>query len=140
MTREFRLPIRVYIEDTDAQGIVYYVNYLKYMERARSDWLRSYGFASPAFWGENLAFVVHSLSAEYKKSAKLDDEIVVTAQGSGHGRAYFMVEQNVFRGEELLCTGHIKVACVNQQTNRPVAMPDELLSKVFGRKLKGSVV
>ena len=132
MTREFRLPIRVYIEDTDAQGIVYYVNYLKYMERARSDWLRSYGFASPAFWGDNKIFVVHSLSANYKKPARLDDQIIVTAQGSGHGRAFFNVEQNVFRDDELLCVGQIKVACVNQLTNRPVAMPRELIEKVFG--------
>ncbi|MBV1931482.1 MAG: tol-pal system-associated acyl-CoA thioesterase [Porticoccaceae bacterium] len=135
MSKEFRLPIRVYIEDTDAQGIVYYVNYLKYMERARSDWLRSYGFASPAFWDDDKIFVVHSLTADYKKPARLDDQIVVTAQGSGHGRAYFTVEQNVFRDEELLCTGHIKVACVNQRTNRPVAMPKELLEKVFGQDM-----
>lgn len=130
---EFRLPIRVYIEDTDAQGIVYYVNYLKYMERARADWLRSYGFEKPAFWGSNQIFVVHSLSVDYKRPARLDEQIIVTAQGSGHGRAYFTVEQKVLRGDELLCVGHIKVACVNQQTNRPVAMPDELLAKVFGR-------
>ncbi len=131
MSKEFRLPIRVYIEDTDAQGIVYYVNYLKYMERARSEWLRSYGFVRPAFWGEHLAFVVHSLTAKYKKPARLDDQIIVTALGSGHGRAYFTVEQNVYRNDELLCAGHIKVACVNQQTNRPVAMPSELIEKVF---------
>lgn len=131
MSKEFRLALRVYIEDTDAQGIVYYVNYLKYMERARSDWLRSYGFVHPAFWGSDRIFVVHSLSVDYKNSARLDDEIVVTARGVGHGRAYFNVEQKVFRGDELLCVGEVKVACVNQQTNRPVAMPPELLEKVF---------
>ncbi len=133
MTREFQLPVRVYIEDTDAQGIVYYVNYLKYMERARSDWLRSYGFASPAFWGEDRIFVVHSLSVEYKRPARLDDQIVVTARGADYGRAYFCVTQKVLRGDELLCIGDIKVACVNQTTNRPVAMPDELLEKVFDK-------
>lgn len=132
MTREFKLPVRVYIEDTDAQGIVYYVNYLKYMERARSDWLRSYGFASPAFWAGDRIFVVHSLTADYKKPARLDDEIIVTARGIGHGRAFFTVAQNVLRDDELLCTGQIKVACVNQRTNRPVAMPVELLTRVFG--------
>tara|TARA_R110000787_G_scaffold744_7_gene2694 strand:+ start:5848 stop:6285 length:438 start_codon:yes stop_codon:yes gene_type:complete len=131
LTQEFTLPIRVYIEDTDAQGIVYYVNYLKYMERARSDWLRSYGFERPAFWGNNQIFVVHSLSVDYKRAAKLDDQLVVTARGSGHGRAFFTVEQKVLRNDELLCVGQVKVACVNQQTNRPVAMPDELLSRVF---------
>lgn len=133
MTREFRLPVRVYIEDTDAQGIVYYVNYLKYMERARSDWLRSYGFASPAFWSENRILVVHSLTADYKKPARLDDEIVITARGVDYGRAYFQVEQRVLRDEELLCVGQIKVACVNQRNNRPVAMPSALLEQVFGQ-------
>jgi 4-hydroxybenzoyl-CoA thioesterase len=131
LTKEFRLPIRIYIEDTDAQGIVYYVNYLKYMERARSDWLRSYGFKTPAFWGESRIFVVHSLSVNYKMPAKLDDQIIVTARGSGHGRAFFTVEQKVLREDKLLCIGEIKVACVDQRSNRPVAMPDELLDKVF---------
>lgn len=129
--KEFRLPIRVYIEDTDAQGIVYYVNYLKYMERARSEWLRSYGFASPAFWGDDLIFVVHSLSINYKKSARLDDEIVATARGTEYGRAYFIVEQTVLRGPQLMCTAQVKVACVKRTTMRPVAMPQAMLEKVF---------
>jgi 4-hydroxybenzoyl-CoA thioesterase/acyl-CoA thioester hydrolase len=134
LTKEFSLPLRVYIEDTDAQGIVYYVNYLKYMERARSDWLRSYGFERPAFWGDGRIFVVHSLSVNYRRSAKLDDQLTVTAQGSDHGRAFFTVEQKVLRDNELLCIGEIKVACVNQKNNRPVAMPKELLFEVFGKK------
>ncbi len=128
---EFRLPIRVYIEDTDAQGIVYYVNYLKYMERARSEWLRSFGFASPAFWGDDLIFVVHSLSINYKKSARLDDQVVATAQGTEYGRAYFVVDQTVCRGTELMCDARVKVACVNRATMRPVAMPTAMLEKVF---------
>lgn len=129
--KEFRLPLRVYIEDTDAQGIVYYVNYLKFMERARSDWLRSYGFKHPAFWGEGRIFVVHSLSTNYRKPARLDEEIVVTARGMEHGRAFFVVEQKVLRGDELLCEGAIKVACVDQGSGRPVAMPRELIERVF---------
>lgn len=128
---EFRLPIRVYIEDTDAQGIVYYVNYLKFMERARSEWLRSYGFDRPAFCGENQILVVHSLSANYRKSAVLDDQIIVTAKGIKYGKAYFVVEQKVLRGDELLCEGIIKVACVSQSSGRPVAMPREMIEKVF---------
>jgi len=129
--KEFRLPIRVYIEDTDAQGIVYYVNYLKYMERARSEWLRSYGFNRPAFGGEGQIYVVHSLTTNYRKPAKLDDQIVVTARATDYGRAYFVVEQKVFRDDELLCEGSIKVACVNQASGRPAAMPKEMIERIF---------
>ena len=133
MSTEFQLPIRVYIEDTDAQGIVYYVNYLKYMERARSEWLRSFGFENPAFWGEDFIFVVHSLSAKYKKPARLYDDLVATAEGLDHGRAYFVVKQTVRRGDELLCTSEVKVACANRETMKPVAMPPEMIDKVFKR-------
>jgi 4-hydroxybenzoyl-CoA thioesterase/acyl-CoA thioester hydrolase len=129
----FELPIRVYIEDTDAQGIVYYVNYLKYMERARSEWLRSFGFENPAFWGERLIFVVHSLSASYKKPARLDDQIVATAQGADYGRVFFTVKQTVRRGEDMLCTGEVKVACVDRTTMRPVAVPRQMIERVFER-------
>ncbi|MGK2913647.1 MAG: tol-pal system-associated acyl-CoA thioesterase [Porticoccaceae bacterium] len=127
----FELPIRVYIEDTDTQGIVYYVNYFKYMERARSEWLRSYGFDHPAFWGETRIFVVHSLSASYKKPARLDDQIVATARGSDYGRAFFVVDQTVRRGSDVLCTGQVKVACVDRTTMRPVAMPKLMIETVF---------
>lgn len=131
MNIEFRLPLRVYIEDTDAQGIVYYVNYLKYMERARSEWLRSLGFENPAFWGEDLIFVVHSLSVKYRKAARLYDDLVVSAQGVQHGRAYFVAKQTVFRGDELLCEGEVKVACADRETMKPAAMPRALISKIF---------
>ena len=130
---EFRLPIRVYIEDTDAQGIVYYVNYLKFMERARSEWLRSYGFHRPAFGDEGQIYVVHSLTTNYRKPAKLDDEIVVTARATDYGKAYFVVEQKVFRGDELLCEGSIKVACVNQASGRPTAMPRAMIERIFSQ-------
>jgi len=133
---EFRLPIRVYIEDTDAQGIVYYVNYLKFMERARSEWLRSYGFDRPAFGNEGQIFVVHSLTTNYRKPAKLDDEIVATAKATAYGKAYFVVEQKVYRGDELLCEGSIKVACVNQASGRPTAMPKEMIEKIFSHSCK----
>ncbi len=127
----FQLPIRVYIEDTDAQGIVYYVNYLKYMERARSEWLRSHGFENPAFLGENLILVVHSLSINYRKPAFLFDDLCATATGAEHGYAYFLVEQTVRRGDELLCTCDVKVACADRRTMKPVAIPAELIDKVY---------
>ena len=73
--KEFLLPVRVYIEDTDAGGIVYYVNYLKFMERSRTEFLRSLGYGKTSVLDDGLLFVVHSLSVDYQKSAKLDDEL-----------------------------------------------------------------
>lgn len=127
----FELPVRVYIEDTDAQGIVYYVNYLKYMERARSEWLRHCGFANPAFWGDDAIFVVHSLAVNYHRPARLYDDLAVTARGAAHGRAWFEVEQSVRRGDELLCAGQVKVACADRHTLKPVRMPGDLLARIF---------
>jgi 4-hydroxybenzoyl-CoA thioesterase len=131
LSRIFELPVRVYIEDTDAQGIVYYVNYLKYMERARSEWLRDHGFANPAFWGDDSIFVVHSLSVRYHRPARLYDDLIVTALAVAHGRAWFEVEQTVRRGEELLCAGQVKVACADRHTMKPVRMPGEMLARIF---------
>lgn len=133
MSALFELPVRVYIEDTDAQGIVYYVNYLKYMERARSEWLRHHGFANPAFWGDDAIFVVHSLAVHYHRPARLYDDLVVTARGAAHGRAWFEVEQSVRRGDELLCAGQVKVACADRHTMKPVRMPSEMLERIFGK-------
>ncbi|TAL05275.1 MAG: YbgC/FadM family acyl-CoA thioesterase [Porticoccaceae bacterium] len=131
MSTIFELPVRVYIEDTDAQGIVYYVNYLKYMERARSEWLRDHGFANPAFWGDDSIFVVHSLNVRYHRPARLYDDLIVTALAVAHGRAWFEVEQTVRRGEELLCAGLVKVACADRHTMKPVRMPGEMLARIF---------
>lgn len=131
MSAIFELPVRVYIEDTDAQGIVYYVNYLKYMERARSEWLRHHGFENPAFWSDDSIFVVHSLRVRYHRAAKLYDDLVVTAFAMAHGRAWFEVEQSVHRDGELLCAGQVKVACADRRTMKPVRIPGELLERIF---------
>lgn len=131
MSAIFELPVRVYIEDTDAQGIVYYVNYLKYMERARSEWLRHHGFPNPAFGGDDSIFVVHSLNVRYHRPARLYDDLVITAFAAAHGRAWFEVEQSVHRGGELLCAGQVKVACADRCTMKPVRMPGAMLERIF---------
>lgn len=124
------LPIRVYIEDTDAGGIVYYVNYLKFMERARTEFLRELGYGKAALFADDKMFVVHSLNANYHQSAKLDDELVATAAIKKRSRIAVVFKQKILRGADLLCDGDVKVACVSRQTGRPVAMPDELISKI----------
>ncbi|WP_025126802.1 tol-pal system-associated acyl-CoA thioesterase [Pseudomonas sp. PH1b] len=119
---------RVYYEDTDAGGIVYYVNYLKFMERARTERLRHLGFAQSQLAGENLLFVVHSSEARYHAPARLDDELLVSAQVTELNRVSLRFTQQVRRSTDnaLLCEGQFLVACVRADTFKPRAIPDAL--------------
>lgn len=129
---EFKLPIRVYIEDTDAGGIVYYVNYLKYMERARTEWMRSFGFDKPAILDNNRLFVVHSANVQYLRPALLDDELTVSAQMGRLARTYIIFNQTIERRGEVICRGEVKVACVEQATMKPSAIPEEIRNALKG--------
>ncbi|MEX6500929.1 tol-pal system-associated acyl-CoA thioesterase [Pseudomonas sp. 25A3E] len=119
---------RVYYEDTDAGGIVYYVNYLKFMERARTERLRDLGFAQSALVGEGLLFVVHSAEARYHAPARLDDELLVSAQVIELNRASLRFRQQVRRvvDDVLLCEGQFLVACVRADNLKPRAIPESL--------------
>ena len=133
---EFRLPIRIYVEDTDAGGIVFYANYLKFMERARTELMRSLGFDKPALF-DDMQFVVCEVSLKYHSPAVLDDQISVTAVLSKASRVSFEMTQQVFRGDELLVEGWVKVACVNSATKRPQGMPKPMfkaLNENFNQK------
>lgn len=123
---EFRWSLRVYIEDTDAGGIVYYVNYLKFMERARTEYLRTFGYQHYALAGNNHQFVVHSCEIRYLKPATIDEQLQVSARLKRLGRATLDFHQQVRRDEALLCEAHIRVACVSADTLRPNAMPIDL--------------
>ena len=125
-----QLPVRVYIEDTDAGGIVYYVNYLKFMERARAEFMRSLGFDKVALLAGEFMFVVHSLQLDYKQSARLDDELLVSAKVVKVGKATVVFEQSVRRDDQLLCSGEVKVACVRRADQRPTAMPASMLQQL----------
>ena len=119
---------RVYYEDTDAGGVVYYVNYLKFMERARTERLRALGFSQSALAQENLLFVVHSSEARYHAPARLDDELRVTVQVLDLNRASLRFLQQVWREKDatLLCEGQFLVACVRADTFKPRAIPPAL--------------
>ena len=119
---------RVYYEDTDAGGIVYYVNYLQFMERARTECLRSLGFAQSQLAGENLLFVVHSAEARYHAPARLDDELFITAEVIELNRASLRFRQQVRRAADdvLLCEGQFLVACVRADNFKPRAIPETL--------------
>jgi 4-hydroxybenzoyl-CoA thioesterase len=122
----FSIPLRVYIEDTDAGGIVYYVNYLKYMERSRTEFLRSLGYHKPAILDGGLLLVVHSAQINYRRPARLDDQLQVTAQIEKLARTYIEFKQQVLRGGELLCEGVIRIACVAANSMKPSAIPADM--------------
>ncbi len=119
---------RVYYEDTDAGGVVYYVNYLKFMERARTERLRELGYVQSVLARENLLFVVHSSEARYLVPARLDDELLVTAHVIELNRASLRFKQQVWRAADmtLLCEGQFLVACVRADTFKPRAIPEAL--------------
>ncbi len=123
--REFSIPVRVYIEDTDAGGIVYYVNYLKFMERARTEWLRALGFQHYTLEHEDFLFVVHRAEVDYKRPARIDDELRVTAAVEKAGRASLQFRQQVIRVRdgELLADASVAVASVSKTSLQPRAMP-----------------
>ncbi len=129
---EFKLPIRVYIEDTDAGGIVYYVNYLKYIERSRTELLRSMGYGKTAVLGDNLLLVVRHADVDYLSSARLDDEIIATAQVQKIARTYVVFHQEVQRGEEVLCKATVKIACVqvSHHKMKPARIPDSIYASL----------
>jgi len=123
---EFLFPLRVYIEDTDAGGIVYYVNYLKYMERGRTEFMRSLGFEQKLDANSEGQFVVHSANVQFLKPARMDMEVMVSVVLAKLAKSYFIVEQKVFEKNsgDIFCRADVKVACVNNEKFKPQAMPD----------------
>ncbi|MEZ5539741.1 MAG: tol-pal system-associated acyl-CoA thioesterase [Pseudomonadales bacterium] len=126
----FSIAVRVYIEDTDAGGIVYYVNYLKFMERARTEFMRAQGYGKTAIFSEEKMFVVHTANVQYLGAARLDDELIVTATPLKVARSNIIFEQLVSRGGELLCRGEVRIACVDRATQKPCAMPEVMFEQV----------
>jgi len=121
------LPVRIYYEDTDAGGVVYYANYLKYLERGRTEFIRALGVEQRELARETgLAFAVRSLTAEYLKPAVLDDELVVTTTVEALGRAQVTFAQSIARANETLLTAQVRVACLDLVSGRPTAMPKSL--------------
>jgi len=122
----FEWPLRVYIEDTDAGGIVYYANYLKFFERARSEWLRGLGFSQHELLEQGVRFVVRDLTIRYRSPALLDEEIVVTACITEVGRAGMTLNQSALRrsehADEILASAEVRLACIND-AGRPMAIP-----------------
>jgi len=132
----FHHPVRVYWEDTDAGGIVFYANYLKFMERARTEWLRALGIGQHALKQDTgCMFVVTDTSLRYLQPARLDDELLVTAHLEQSGRASLTIGQQVLAGTDptrtdsstVLCEGRIRISWVNAETMKPARIPPTLL-------------
>jgi acyl-CoA thioester hydrolase len=122
---EFSWRTRVYWEDTDGGGVVYYANYLKFMERARTEWLRSLGHSQQDLaTTQGYVFAVVEVKVNYRRPARLDDELVVSCQPVPEGRASIRFRQVISRGGQLLAEGEVRVACVDAKTFRPRPLPE----------------
>jgi acyl-CoA thioester hydrolase len=129
--RAYRWPVRVYYEDTDAAGVVYYANYLKYLERARTEWLRSLGFEQTVLARDyNVIFVVRALNIEYLRPAQFNDELTVELELSEQRGGLIVLKQAVKHGDETLAAAEVRVACVNTRTFRPVRIPAAILERI----------
>ena len=135
----FRYPVRIYWEDTDAGGIVFYANYLKFFERARTEWLRAAGVGQQQLRERTGGmFVVSDAQLRYHRPARLDDELIVTAQLQETGRASLTIGQQALLKPEqmtdsrpvLLCEGTIRIGWVDAATMRPARMPGFLLEQL----------
>jgi acyl-CoA thioester hydrolase len=131
MSTVFEHPIRVYWEDTDAGGIVFYANYLKFFERARTEWLRALGIGQHALRETTGGmFVVSETAVKYHRPAKLDDVLRVTASMAEGGRASLVIAQQAWLGDTLLCEGTIRIGWVDAATMKPARIPPSVLERL----------
>ena len=127
---EFRFPVRVYWEDTDAGGVVYYANYLRFLERARSEWLRALGVDQVRLMhDERLQFVVVEANVRYHRPARFDDELDVTVKLESLRGASIALGQEIRRGAELLVSATVRAACVDADSLKPKPLPKALQQK-----------
>lgn len=128
----FTWPVRVYYEDTDSGGVVYYANYLKFMERARTEWLRAEGFEQTELLRErDVIFVVREVHVEYLKPAAFNDSLNVTVKLLRTGRSYIDLAQTIER-DDILVRAETKIVCVNGQSFKPVSIPEVIRKKLEG--------
>ncbi|MEJ7931369.1 tol-pal system-associated acyl-CoA thioesterase [Ramlibacter sp. AN1015] len=130
----FAFPVRVYWEDTDAGGIVFYANYLKFFERARTEWLRSVGVSQSVLRAQTGGmFVVGETAVRFLQPARLDDELIITARLASAGRASLLIEQRALRGPDttVLAEGTIRIGWVDAATLRPARIPPVVIESIL---------
>jgi len=124
MKEIFSFPIRVYYEDTDTGGVVYHSNYLNFMERARTEWLRALGFEQDELLREyGVLFAVSAVNIAFQKPARFNELLAVTVALDRRGAASLTLKQEVRRGDEVLATAEVRIACIDAQRFVPVAIP-----------------
>jgi acyl-CoA thioester hydrolase len=129
--QSFSWPTRVYYEDTDAGGVVYHSQYLNFLERARTEWLRHLGFDHNHLRDEfKLVFVVHSMQIQFKKPAKLDDLLTISSELIKIGRSSFEFLQKISVNQQTLIEAQIKLACVDTITFKPIGIPEQIREKM----------
>ena len=131
MSKSFTWPVRVYYEDTDSGGVVYYANYLKFFERARTEWLRNFGLNQDKLaQEEGLIFVVRRAELEFERPARLDDLLEITVEPLKLARVYVQLAQEARRGAEVLARAEIQVACLNRHNFKPAAIPKSIRESI----------
>lgn len=131
--QHFDWPVRVYYEDTDSGGVVYHSNYLNFMERARTEWLRALGFEQDRLRDEHkLLFVVHSMQLTYRLPARFNDALLIQSRLKKASGASMQFEQNIYRGEELLFEASVRIACLDAESFRPKSIPKFILTEMHG--------
>ena len=127
----FHHPVRVYWEDTDAGGIVFYANYLKFFERARTEWLRALGHSQQEMVDTTgCMFVVQETTVRYMKPARLDDQLTITVDVRERGRASLRIAQQAWCGDRLLAEGEIRIGCVERATMKPHRIPGPIFEAI----------
>lgn len=128
---QFDWPVQVYYEDTDAGGVVYHSQYLNFMERARTEFLRNIGFVQTALKDEQgILFVVRDIQIRFRKPAKFDDALKVQTKLLNTGRSLLEFEQNIYRGDEHLIAAKVEVVCIGAESFKPVSIPQNMMSKL----------
>ena len=128
--KPFRWPVRVYYEDTDAGGVVYYANYLKFMERARTEWLRDCGYEQDALMEQGIVFVVRRVNIDYIQPARFNQLLEVLTTVTATGPASLTLEQQVKHESTNLAEAVVKLACLDVKNFRPRKMPEQLLKDI----------
>ncbi len=130
MILKYEIPVRIYWEDTDAGGVVYYANYLKFLERCRSEWLRVLGVDQPRLRAERgLQFVVANVTVDFLRPARLDDEVIVTAELARLSGATIEFKQSIWLEDLQLIDAAVRCACLDSATLRPRAIPKDLFTE-----------
>lgn len=133
MQSEFSIPVRVYYEDTDAGGVVYYANYLKFMERARTEWLRALGFEQDELLRQaGVVFAVRAAALEFIKPARFNDSLRISVGIGKIGRVSLNLSHSIMRDSEVLCRGDVKIACVYAADFTPRRIPNGLAERLAG--------